>query len=360
MSKKHSGDPLIQCAICSGESTIKKGKQRKTGKQKYFCKDCNKYFMPEENYTNKAYTLNFGSVKGSPEMSLRELSREIGISVNSIRNYKNTKHIVCYSGGHSSALVAVEVVRRFGKENVILLNHEINQNVEDADIKRFKREVAQYLQLNITYANMKNWHKMDQFDVSVKSSAFKVSQGTELCTSRLKTEPFNKYLKKNFHDKNCIIYYGFDPNETARIQRRAGILGAKGYKSDYPLALWKSRTIQSIEEIGIAKPGTYSVFKHGNCVGCLKAGKQHWYVVYSHRPDIWEKAKWAEDELGYSIINGVYLEELEDEFELMKSLHVEPTELTGHQRFWADVRKLTKGHEIIVTDNDAKPCECVF
>ena len=31
------------------------------------------------------------------------------------------KHIVCYSGGHSSALVAIEVVRRYGKENTVLV-----------------------------------------------------------------------------------------------------------------------------------------------------------------------------------------------------------------------------------------------
>lgn len=67
----------------------------------------------------------------------------------------NTKHIVCYSGGHSSALVAIEVVRMFGKENVILLNHNINKRYEDLDIKRFKIEVANYLDLPITFANIK-------------------------------------------------------------------------------------------------------------------------------------------------------------------------------------------------------------
>ena len=39
------------------------------------------------------------------------------------------KHIICFSGGHSSAIVAIEVVRRFGKENTVLLNHDINYNV---------------------------------------------------------------------------------------------------------------------------------------------------------------------------------------------------------------------------------------
>ena len=77
------------------------------------------------------------------------------------------KHIVCYSGGHSSALVAIEVVRKFGKENTILLNHDINANVENQDIKRFKKEVAGYLGMEITYANHPEWETKDQFDVVV-------------------------------------------------------------------------------------------------------------------------------------------------------------------------------------------------
>lgn len=44
------------------------------------------------------------------------------------------KYIVCFSGGHSSALAAIEVTRKSGKENVVLLNHDISPNVEDADV----------------------------------------------------------------------------------------------------------------------------------------------------------------------------------------------------------------------------------
>ena len=57
------------------------------------------------------------------------------------------KYIVCYSGGHSSALAAVKAVRKHGKENVILLNHDISKNVEHEDIKRFKNEVANYFRI---------------------------------------------------------------------------------------------------------------------------------------------------------------------------------------------------------------------
>ena len=276
-----------------------------------------------------------------------------------------TKHIVCYSGGHSSALVAIEVVRKFGANAVVLLNHNINPRVEDADIKRFKGDVAAYLDLQITYANMVGWDALDQFDVCVKASAFKVNNGQELCTNRLKTEPFMSWLAANVTGKDCVIYYGFDANEQHRIQRRSGILGAQGYATDYPLALWGERTIQSTLEVGIARPNTYGVFKHGNCIGCLKAGLQHWYIVYCTRPDIWGKAKWAEEEIGYSIHADGYLEEYEDLFERMKRSGVPATEHIQPQSFWASAKRLA-AHDragqlsMFTHAADARPCECFF
>lgn len=171
------------------------------------------------------------------------------------------KHLICYSGGKSSALVAIETTRRYGKENVFLVNHDIPGHIEDADIKRFKREVADYLGLPITYASHKD-PSTDQFDVCVQAQAFKVENGQELCTNRLKTEPFMRYLITHHADKDCVIYYGFDPNEKKRIQRWSSFLGLLGYKTDYPLALWLNRTIRSTWEIGIAPPysiGTSSI-----------------------------------------------------------------------------------------------------
>jgi hypothetical protein len=275
------------------------------------------------------------------------------------------KHVVCYSGGHSSALVAIEVVRRYGPDGVVLLNHDINARVEDADVKRFKREVAAALGLPITYANHARWDEWDQFDVVMHARAFKVRSGEELCTNRLKTEPFKRWLAANVEKSACTVYYGFDANETTRITRRAGIMGAMGYRTAYPLASWR-RTIQSTREIGIEPPLTYSTWKHANCVGCIKAGKQHWYAVFVHRRDVWEKAKWAEEEIGYSIQPDVYLSDLEPTFAEMVEAGVEATEKISHQRFWVDARRLVRSHarskvaECASNDENQKPCECVI
>lgn len=271
------------------------------------------------------------------------------------------KHICCYSGGHSSALVAVEVARKYGPENVVLVNHDLHFTVEDQDIKRFKREVAEYLGIQITFANYKGQRavEVDQFDVCVQAKAFKVRDGSELCTSRLKTEPFREWLADNAAPSQSVVYYGFDANETKRIQRRSGVMGCMGYRTDYPLALWKDRTVRQTEELGVARPGTYGVFKHGNCVACLKAGWQHWYIVYCERPDLWLKGKWAEERIGYAIHHDdtgpVYLEDMEPRFADMKAAGVPATEHVQHQTFWAMARKVVKIHQAQARE---MPCEC--
>jgi hypothetical protein len=269
--------------------------------------------------------------------------------------YTMNKHIVCYSGGHSSALVAIEVVRKYGKENVILLNHDINSSVENEDIKRFKNEIAAYLDIPITYANHKEWDTKDQFDIVIDLKGFKFGKGTALCTYELKTKPFELYLKKQFPDKDAILYYGFDKNELARVQRRSSILAEMGFKSDYPLALWKTRTIFSTNEININPPNTYSIWKHANCTGCLKAGKQHWYLVYLHRPDLWEKAKLSEELIGYSILKDIYLDELEKQFSELKCKGIDTTEYEDGRTFMARARKVI---DIKTEDLFEKPCEC--
>jgi hypothetical protein len=266
------------------------------------------------------------------------------------------KHIVCHSGGHSSALVAIEVARKHGTGDLVLLNHDIPARSEDADIKRFKREVADYLGLPVTYANHPD-PDADQFDVCVQAQAFKVEGGQELCTNRLKTAPFMSWLAQ-IDPADSIVYYGFDANEQHRIQRRSGIMGSQGWKTDYPLALWP-RTIKSSREVGIVPPATYGVFKHANCIGCLKAGWQHWYVVYCTRPDVWAKGKWAEEEIGYAIHHDesgpVYLEDMEPKFAAMKDAGIPATERIAHQIFWAAANEIVRVNAV----QQSIPCECV-
>lgn len=279
--------------------------------------------------------------------------------------------IALISGGHSSGIVAIEVVRRFGKENVILLNHDIATSKEDPDIKRFKKEISDYLQIPITYANINGITDPDlipdQFDVCMKAETLTSPNGNALCTTFLKTEPFMKFLSDNFPPIGtlfhipCVVYYGFDPKESARMTRRTGILGALGYKTDYPLT-WKERTILNSREIGIEPPSTYSVYEHANCKGCLKASLLHWFVTFVHENAIYWKGSVMEEAIDFTI-HTIYrnkiqrpisLKELAPIFQRMKDDDVPATEHQSKLKF-AGLLKKYELQEIEI----GKPCECI-
>ena len=279
------------------------------------------------------------------------------------------KHVICFSGGWSSAETAAKVVARYGKEDVILVNHECL--LEDDDNTRFENEVAAYLGLPITYVNFDDADTKDQFDVVIEKGSFinVASVNREaLCTHVMKTEPFMRWLSENFYPydtlfllkQDCIIYYGFDKEEPARIQRRSGIVGAQGYKTAYP-SLWDMEPI--LIKSGIKPPDCYKVYKHANCKGCLKAGWQHWYCVYVLEPAIYEKGEKAEDVIGYTIHKDCSLREKREMFDKMVACGIEPTERVQAATWWAYVKGILKdkqGVEIDVHEEDVKPCECLI
>lgn len=258
------------------------------------------------------------------------------------------KYVICYSGGQSSSECALSVAAKYGAENVILLNHDINPNIEKSCTKKLKKDVADYLGLEITYANHKDWETATPVSVCVDAGAWKVGSGQILCTNRLKTEPFLRWMKENDPNKENVYVYGFDKNEPSRVNRRSQIMGSMGYKTLFPM-LWDESEIVKLDDIGIDPGKIYETFNHSNCMGCLKAGWQHWYIVYCLRLDIWNEAKEGEDNIGYAIHKDkdgpVYLEDKEEMFAKMKAAGVIPTEKIPFQRFWADAKKKVKEYE---------------
>jgi hypothetical protein len=128
-----------------------------------------------------------------------------------------------------------------------------------------------------------------------------------------------------------------------------------GYKCDFPLAFWDN-VINSIEDIGVKRPNVYELFRHANCKGCLKAGKQQWYLTYCLYPELWEEAKEAEKEIGYSILKDTFLEELEPKFAQMKCKGIVPSEKVTPQKFWREVEKALPMEGQL----SFLPCECAL
>ncbi|NHZ84395.1 MAG: hypothetical protein GWP19_00760 [Planctomycetia bacterium] len=257
------------------------------------------------------------------------------------------KHIICYSNGVQSASVAVAVVEKYGKDNCILLNHAINPGYEPVSVTNFGLDIAKYLKMKITYANHKDISDIskipNQFDVCVDAKSFVNPKNRQiLCTNRLKTAPFMKWLERNdYNNTNSVIYYGFTIDETKREERRESIMCSMGYETAYPL-IRMGISSDYYKKTGIPTPEHYKIFKHGNCYGCLKAGKQHWYIIYCLYKDKYFEGVDAEKKIGYSIHKKYYLKDFIPEFKQMIKMAVEPTEHVKSQTFWANTRRLLK------------------
>lgn len=89
-------------------------------------------------------------------------------------------------------------------------------------------------------------------------------------------------------------------------------------------------------------------------LGCLKASRQQWYIVYALYEDFWNEAVETEKEIGYSIMKDVFLEELEPKFKKMKCKGIVPSEKENPNTFWSRVNKSlpTNGQLSFL------PCEC--
>lgn len=282
---------------------------------------------------------------------------------------KEPLHVVKYSGGVSSALVAAMVLKKYGKENTVWVNSVVN--AEPEDVSRFEEEFAKYHDMEITYlkADEEKYPGLTPYSVAKKEKAFAIRGGfgaNILCTSRLKIDPFMEWLKSV--DREVRIYYGFDKGEEHRLQRVSTESAVRGIRGDAPLITWDNPlTPRYLDEIGVKPPMQYQTFKHANCIGCLKAhSKRHWLCVYVHHRAIFDQFKELENELGYSIIRNHFLEELEPYFEEIQKLGLEINEHGSNQKFWAEIKRALRSKNSLDFASEAEkeveptlPCGCV-
>ena len=280
-------------------------------------------------------------------------------------------HVVCYSGGVSSALVGAMVIQRYGRENTIWINHQVMSEPED--VERFEKEFATAHDMEITYVNgdTGKYPKLTPKDVFLAEGAISVKHGggeNTLCTNRLKTQPFYDWLEF-FHPEELTVYYGFDMEETSRIKTRSGLLGAKGIRTDFPLAFWTNPlTPNYLKAIKIEKPKQYEVMKHANCVPCAKGKLQHFLVVYVHRHDLFNEWAEMEEQIGHSILPEKYgfLNDIRDYFQQIAETGLPITEKIPAPRFWANIKRALKGKELLphadmeMQSDPMLPCECII
>ena len=217
-------------------------------------------------------------------------------------------HVIQFSGGAASALVAKLVAEEYGKENVVLLHHDTK--AEDPDTYRFLKQVSNRIGVPVV-------------DVSDGRSLWEVIEDNKaipsdrmpFCTRILKQEPGEYYFR--WLERLGIeytMYNGFGPDEWSRVQRAVIRAEAAGRKLKCPLFEQNigGEEVKRIirEDWKICLPNAYKTMKHNNCIPCFKAGKASWRKVWEFYPEQFSKAVEMEKKFGHTVFKDASLEEL--------------------------------------------------
>lgn len=208
--------------------------------------------------------------------------------------------IVGFSGGVTSAWCAGWAIRKYGKENVVLLFHDTKE--EDTDTYRFLREMAAALDMEITERSDGRSVTDLAYDMNTLPN-----DRMPFCSRVLKIEPGNEYMRElvaNRTDRIAIKVVGFSANEPDRVQRATALSWSLGYTVRFPLIEEKVTKQQAAEwcqvTMGVRIPDMYQWSDHANCVGCARGGIGYWLAVKENRPDVFEQRKQLEAEFGHT------------------------------------------------------------
>ncbi len=226
------------------------------------------------------------------------------------------KHIVGFSGGIASAVIAKIVADEFPAET-ILLYHSTNTEPEDND--RFRNEVADYIGISIT--NDSDGRNIWQV---FSDERFLGNSRNTPCSRILKQERSLRYLKNN---QPAILYIGFTLEEYRRAQRTFARYAKYGIEVKFPLISKKITKEECIHRVvncwSITPPAIYIWAEHANCIPCIKGKKAYWGLIYMFERTAWEKASQTEKDFKQRIFTeaGTLEDELENCLRLAK-LHL--------------------------------------
>lgn len=216
-------------------------------------------------------------------------------------------YIGWWSAGVTSAVACKFLIETYGVDNVRLIYFKIGTAHEDNE--RFKRECEAWYGKEIEVTGSPKYK--DQFDV-IEDVRWINGPGGARCTTELKKNVRLRIERETEYDGQC---FGFEyvPKEINRALR---------FQDQYPQAkaifpliergMDKPACLHYLESNGIERPMMYKLgYPNNNCKGCVKGGMGYWNKIRVDFPDVFQQMVDAEEDIGASCINGIYLKDLD-------------------------------------------------
>lgn len=220
--------------------------------------------------------------------------------------------VAWWSAGVTSAVACKMALELY--ENVQIYYIKIDSAHEDNE--RFKSDCEKWYGQEIKTLRSKDF--ADQFDVIEKTGAVNTPQGAP-CTLHLKKQvrfDFEKQHEINLFNDIGILnqVWGFE-YDTKQINR--AIRFGQQYPNTKPLfpliekGVTKDECAGMILSADIALPAMYVLgYSNNNCIGCVKGGKYYWNKIRRDFPLYFKRMARLERKVGYSCINGCFLDKL--------------------------------------------------
>jgi hypothetical protein len=217
-----------------------------------------------------------------------------------------------WSAGITSAVACKYALEMY--DNVKLFYIHIDSAHSDND--RFKADCERWYGTKIE--TIQSGDYKDQYEVIRGVRAVNTPNGAP-CTRILKKEV--RYKIEELYSLNLFNNVGIAHQiwgfEFDKAQVNRAIRFAQQYPNTNPLfpliekGIDKNMCAGMVINAGIELPMMYRLgYSNNNCIGCVKAGKGYWNKIRVDFPDHFERMAGLEREIGYSCINGTFLDEL--------------------------------------------------
>lgn len=223
-----------------------------------------------------------------------------------MKGKRKTIHVAWFSAGVSSAVATKLAIKDI--ERVYYIHIEDHH----PDTKRFVSDCEAWFQKPIE--TMQSPYKTVENAIRAAGGRGYINgpRGAA-CSLWLKKRVRKEWEIAHEHD-DIVYYWGFDVTEKKRAERLVKTSPNQSHR--FPLIennITKENAHQILKASGISRPAMYDLGYHNNnCVGCVKGGMGYWNKIRCDFPSVFEKMAKLERVVGASCINGVFLDELDN------------------------------------------------
>lgn len=221
--------------------------------------------------------------------------------------------IAWWSAGITSAVACKMAIELYDNVEIYYIGIE----TAHPDNDRFKKDCERWYGQEIKTITSR--HFKNQFEVIQSVGAVNTPNGAP-CTGNLKKKV--RFELEGLHKKTLFNSIGIKNQvwgfECTKKEINRAIRHGQQYPDTFPKfpliekGFTKNDCAAMLLNAGIELPVMYQLgFNNNNCIGCVKGGMGYWNLIRVHFPWYFIAMATLERQVGYSCINGIFLDELD-------------------------------------------------